>query len=112
MDRGRFVACTGFLRLRDDIDPKTVRRARAASPRSAVIPAPRGPALARGSAAAESSEILSQLENTKNAFELTVGPHRIRLTHLDRVYWPADDALQQPALTKRDLLRYLAQVSP
>jgi bifunctional non-homologous end joining protein LigD len=28
------------------------------------------------------------------------------------VYWPADAALKQPALTKRDLLRYLAQVSP
>jgi bifunctional non-homologous end joining protein LigD len=28
------------------------------------------------------------------------------------VYWPADDALQQPALTKRDLLRYFAQISP
>jgi bifunctional non-homologous end joining protein LigD len=28
------------------------------------------------------------------------------------VYWPADPALKQPALTKRDLLRYLAQVSP
>ena len=41
-----------------------------------------------------------------------VGPHRIRLTHLDRVYWPADPALKQAALTKRDLLRYFAQVSP
>jgi len=28
------------------------------------------------------------------------------------VYWPADPALKQPALTKRDLLRYFAQVSP
>ncbi len=34
------------------------------------------------------------------------------MTHLDRVYWPADEALQQPPLTKRDLLRYFAQVSP
>jgi len=34
------------------------------------------------------------------------------VTHLDRVYWPADPALQQPALTKRDLLRYFAEVSP
>lgn len=41
-----------------------------------------------------------------------VGPHAIRLTHLDRIYWPADRALQQPALTNRDLLRYLAEVSP
>jgi bifunctional non-homologous end joining protein LigD len=43
---------------------------------------------------------------------LEVGPHRVRLTHLDRVYWPANPALKQPALTKRDLLRYCAQVSP
>ncbi len=31
---------------------------------------------------------------------------------VDRVYWPADAALKQPAVTKRDLLRYLARVSP
>jgi bifunctional non-homologous end joining protein LigD len=60
----------------------------------------------------EIGEILEQLEARKNTFELATGPHRIRLTHLDRIYWPADEALQQPALTKRDLLRYLAQVSP
>jgi bifunctional non-homologous end joining protein LigD len=28
------------------------------------------------------------------------------------VYWPADPSLKQPELTKRDLLRYLARVSP
>ena len=55
-------------------------------------------------------EILQQLENPKAAFTLAVGAHRIKLTHLDRVYWPADRALRQPALTKRDLLRYFAQV--
>jgi bifunctional non-homologous end joining protein LigD len=41
-----------------------------------------------------------------------VGAHALRLTHLDRVYWPANPALRQKALTKRDLLRYLAEVSP
>jgi bifunctional non-homologous end joining protein LigD len=56
--------------------------------------------------------ILAQLTSKKNAFDLIVGSDRIRLTHLDRVYWPADPALQQPALTKRDLLRYFAEVSP
>jgi len=109
-----------FLRLRDDIDPKGVRRENA-SP---------SPALKRGqitfsqddSVKRKSNltpfegggahEILSQLDNTKTNFTLEVGPHRIRLTHLDRVYWPANPALQQPALTKRDLLRYFTQVSP
>jgi bifunctional non-homologous end joining protein LigD len=86
-----------FLRLRDDVDPKAVRREE-------------GHSRLRGNDVI--SEILIQLDNTKTAFTLDVGPHRIRLTHLDRVYWPADPALQQPALTKRDLLRYFAQVSP
>jgi len=83
-----------FLRLRDDVDAKRVRRAVPAEP---VAPA---------------DEILQQLANPKTAFTLSVGEHRIKLTHLDRVYWPADPALRQPALTKRDFLRYLAQVAP
>jgi bifunctional non-homologous end joining protein LigD len=93
-----------FLRLRDDVDPKTVRRAlpgRAGEESSDEIRAADDPA----------DQVVAQLESTKTAFTLEVGPHRIRLTHLDRVYWPADPALKQPALTKRDLLRYFAQVS-
>jgi bifunctional non-homologous end joining protein LigD len=90
-----------FLRLRDDIDPASVRRTEAAVAQPA---------------AAESSgpidDVLMQLDNAKAALTLALGAHRIRLTHLDRVYWPADASLSQPALTKRDLLRYFAQVSP
>jgi bifunctional non-homologous end joining protein LigD len=88
-----------FLRLRDDIDPKEVGRRK-----SKAAQAPAAPT--------EIGDILQQLENSKNAFTLAVGPHQIRLTHLDRVYWPADAALKQPPLTKRDLVRYFAAVSP
>jgi len=88
----RHLRAPVFLRLRDDIDPKEVRRAAHAAPGN--------------------NEILEQLESPKAAFTLLVGKDQIRLTHLDRVYWPADPALKQPALTKRDLLRYFAQVSP
>ncbi len=91
-----------FLRLRDDVDPKAVRRTEAGATPQATAPS--------GGGAVD--EVVAQLENTRPAFTIAVGPHRIRLTHLDRVYWPADAALQQPALTKRDLLRYFAQVSP
>jgi len=94
-----------FLRLRDDVDSKSVRR----------IQSPRGPHAAPNATSRPGSladEVVAQLENRKTAFAIAVGPHQIRLTHLDRVYWPADPALQQPALTKRDLLRYFAQVSP
>ncbi len=111
-----------FLRLREDIDPAQVRRnANSSSPRR------RGPKdVAVKSAGSVGSrlggdggrtghdieEVLARLDGSKNAFELTVGTHRIRLTHLDRVYWPAAPGLQSPPQTKRDLLRYLAQVSP
>ena len=81
-----------FLRLRDDVDAREVKRAARAEPRG--------------------DEILEQLSSDKTAFTLAVGKNQIKLTHLDRVYWPADPALKQPALTKRDLLRYFAQVAP
>jgi bifunctional non-homologous end joining protein LigD len=86
-----------FLRLRDDVDPKEVRHTRAPGPPSK----PEGPG----------DEILRQLDTGKAAMTLLVGAHNIKLTHLDRVYWPANPALKQPALTKRDLLRYFVQVS-
>jgi bifunctional non-homologous end joining protein LigD len=90
-----------FLRLRDDVDPKAVRRSEPGR-------TPQAPTATGGPV----DDVVAQLENAKTAFTLAVGPHRIRLTHLDRVYWPADPALKQSALTKRDLLRYVAQVSP
>jgi bifunctional non-homologous end joining protein LigD len=105
-----------FVRLRDDVDPKDIRKP---SPRvgaahgrdgsGAKTVAPMGRSYKVG---AEIDEVLTQLDSPKNGFTLACGPHRIKLTHLDRVYWPADPALKQPAITKRELLRYFAQVSP
>jgi bifunctional non-homologous end joining protein LigD len=96
-----------FLRLRDDLDPRDVRRTEVSGVAPASSPGPEtwGPS-------GEIRGILAQLENARKDLPLVVGPHRIRLTHLDKVYWPADPSLRQPALTKRDLVRYLAQVSP
>ena len=83
-----------FRRFRDDIEAKGVRRSRTKTPRS------------------EGEDLLQQLDNTRAALTLAVGPHAIKVTHLDRVYWPADAGLKQPALTKRDLLRYFIQAGP
>ncbi len=90
-----------FLRLRDDVDPKALGRGGAG----------RAPA-ARPAGDATVDQVLQQLEDRRATLQLAVGAARIRLTHLDRVYWPADKSFDQPALTKRDLLRYLARVSP
>jgi bifunctional non-homologous end joining protein LigD len=95
-----------FLRLRDDVDPKSVRRTE-----PHVVTRPVAEAVPR-SADGEVDAVLRQLDNRKAALTIAVGRHALKLTHLDRVYWPADAALKQPAITKRDLLRYLAQVSP
>jgi bifunctional non-homologous end joining protein LigD len=92
-----------FLRLRDDVDPKSVKRTEPRATAEAAV---------TRSTDAVVDDVLRQLENKKTAFPIAVGSHTIRLTHLDRVYWPADPALRQPAVTKRDLLRYFAQVSP
>ncbi len=105
-----------FLRLRDDVDAKKVRRPREGGGAGKSAAGPRLDSRLRGNdVRAEGNdaieEVTRQLAGTKNAFTLTVGSHQIHLTHLDRVYWPADAALKQPALTKRDLLRYFAQVS-
>jgi bifunctional non-homologous end joining protein LigD len=34
------------------------------------------------------------------------------LTHLDRIYWPRDEQLQQPPITKREFIRYLVAMAP
>jgi len=92
-----------FLRLRDDLDAKKIRRVEPSAAKKSKRASDEGNA---------ADALLVQLDNKRNAFELAVGSDRIRLTHLDKVYWPADPALHQPAITKRDLLRYLAQVAP
>ena len=86
-----------FLRLRDDVDARKVRRSE-----------PPAPAASKD----VNEDIVAQLATARNAFTLAVGTHRIKLTHLDRIYWPANVALKQPPVTKRDLLRYFTQVSP
>ena len=90
-----------FLRFRDDVDPKAVKQRAGARSTAARQPA--------GDMVVE--QVLQQLDDKRTTLQLAVGPARIKLTHLDRVYWPADPAFDQPALTKRDLLRYLARVS-
>ena len=89
-----------FARLRDDVPPKSVGKPEAGGP-------PTGAAME--STADGIDAVLQQLDAKGPRLDLTVGGARLRLTNLDRVYWPASDA--GPAITKRDFIRYLAAVS-
>jgi bifunctional non-homologous end joining protein LigD len=89
-----------FLRLRPDVDPRTVTR------REDRVAAPGGDAADPMQIAA----VLGQLDTRAAKRLITVGEHRISLTHLDKVLWPGHKKL--PPVTKGDLLRYLAAVSP
>jgi len=97
-----------FVRLRDDVDAKKVRREVA----TRVSVSEPDPPLAAPRKDDPIAEVVAQLDAAKRDFTLTVGPHRIRITNLDRVYWPAHTPLGAQAVTKRDLMRYFAQVSP
>jgi bifunctional non-homologous end joining protein LigD len=91
-----------FERVRDDIESRSIKggpKAKRAKPARLATPPN------------EVAEVLQQLENKSNRLDLMVAGARIRLTNLDRVYWPADPETKQPAITKRDLVRYLTAVS-
>src|SRR4051812_8223907 len=54
--------------------------------------------------------VLEQLELRQPKMVLTVDTYQLPVTNLDKVLWPG--AGRSRPLTKRDLLRYLARVSP
>jgi bifunctional non-homologous end joining protein LigD len=92
-----------FLRVREDVEPRSVKHSRAQSARaSSPLSTP----------TSDLGAILQQLDSKAAQIDLAVGDARIRLTNLDRVYWPADARAKHAAVTKRDFIRYLAAVSP
>ncbi len=98
-----------FVRLREDIAPRSVRKGTPARQRATGTPAPAHDA--RPQAAAEdTAAVLEQLKNPAKRMDLRVGGARIALTNLDRIYWPADPGTRRGAVSKRDLLVYLAKI--
>jgi bifunctional non-homologous end joining protein LigD len=87
-----------FLRLRDDLDAKAVRRKEAADTSIS------------DEATDLVSDALRQLATKESSLSMVVGTHRIGLSQLDKILWPAHK--KRPPVTKRDLLRYLAAMAP
>jgi bifunctional non-homologous end joining protein LigD len=95
-----------FVRVRDDIASKTIKGFPKAAERRK--PAARQPSTPPD----EVSEILDQLKGDAKQLTLNIGGKTsLKLTNLDRVYWPADERFKQAPITKRDFIRYLAAVS-
>lgn len=92
-----------FLRLRDDIEAKEVRSGPDNKP--AKTRAPKTPAN-------DIERVVQQLDNKSQQLELVLDNCKLRLTNLDREYWPGDKTTKTPPITKREYLRYLARVSP
>ncbi len=105
-----------FLRVRDDIDPRSIQgdpqerrvgAGAAAGPAAVAAPRPE-----QSESAAQIEAIVEQLDSREARLDLEVGAVRIALTSLDRQYWPATTRPRHAAVTKRDFIRYLARVSP
>jgi bifunctional non-homologous end joining protein LigD len=100
-----------FKGLRDDVDPRSIRREQAEAPRVDVIEdaAPRPSAGSRLERAVAS--VLDQLEAERRSdFTLDIDGAKLKLTNLDKVMWPA--TADHAERTKRELIRYYARVAP
>jgi bifunctional non-homologous end joining protein LigD len=98
-----------YLGLREDIDPKSVRRERAQHAVDVISDEP----ARHGSAGVEGvvRSIVEQLDAIDKAnFTLDVAGVPIKLTNLDKEFWPATKT--HPARTKRELIHYYARVAP
>ncbi len=102
-----------FLRLREDKAPGEIHRTKAVAMKTtskevAKVNVPDDPPPPTKNSMADG--VLKQLQNPENSFDIEVEGSRVSVGHLDKVLWPARGG--RAGLTKRDLLTYLARVSP
>ncbi len=89
-----------FLRVRDDKPAASVQHAHAEEKTSDP------PEVESNNL----QDIISQLAGPKNSFVIEVEGHKLSLSNLDKALWPESEGSR--AVTKRDLITYLAKVSP
>ncbi|MCK5577612.1 MAG: DNA ligase D [Dehalococcoidales bacterium] len=93
-----------FLRVRDDKPAASIRPARV------VEKVGQSRQAASNDRPDALSNVLEQLASPKSSFVIDVAGQKVSLSNLDKVLWP--ETGQGRALTKRDLITYLARVSP
>jgi bifunctional non-homologous end joining protein LigD len=103
-----------FLGVREDIEPRQVGR-EAASSVVSVISETSGATAASGESNGTDETgtlagLLDQLSNPKQAFTLEAEGEQIKLTNLDKPFWPAHG--DRGPLSKRHLIEYYAKLAP
>jgi bifunctional non-homologous end joining protein LigD len=88
-----------FLRLRQDKAPAEVR--------TGIVSSPEKDLHQHGS---EIEELAERFKTSEENFKIRVGEHTLNISNPDKLLWPSPDG--QTGLTKRDLLTYLARISP
>lgn len=103
-----------FMRLRQDIAPNDVKPTPIihlqSESKSSKNKKSTGAGATKSMKQADLQQILDALDDERERFNLTIDGCDIHLSNLDRVFWPAQR--KEKALTKRDYIRYLVQVSP
>lgn len=95
-----------FLGIRPDVTVDDVIRGQAVDPEEPGPLPDSGTQVSRK--LIDIRRILEQLDAPKANLTLEVGQHRVDLTNLEKVYWP--ESADAPRFTKRDLIRYYAQI--
>ena len=95
-----------FLGLERGIEPRAVRRE---SADATLRPEPVEVGGSPSAGLDDISSILDQLSGSSNDVMLEHGEHRIRLSNLNKVFWPA--TADRGPLTKRDMIRYYASMA-
>ena len=101
-----YLRAPSFLGLTDDKAPLEVRREEVAPPPKGSETQPNREIVS----VQQIEEVLEQLDRKADKLLLKVDGHKIPLNNLDKEFWPPLEGRR--ALTKRDLLVYLARVSP
>ncbi len=97
-----------FLGIRGDVPARAVVREHP-EPISA-LGASSAPADAPPAIRSEAAEALEQIARIKRDGRIEVGGHKIAVTNLDKILWPATSG--QRAVAKGEMLAYYARVSP
>ena len=123
--RDGHVRQTAFKGLERGRDPREVVRERAVDPAKAdraaaeALPAPTKEVapMARRAQAPDPSWVVSDAERDELRAMKAEGLWRVagqelKLTNLDKVLFPPREGVDEPALTKRDLIGYFARIAP